>query len=181
MLKKIVIIIITTYALTFNVNAEFKSDLILQKNNPAEIKDCSEGFNRASFAFNQGLDKIIIKPVAKFYKSLPSPIKSGTSNALDNLSSLITIPNNLLQGEFKEAGVNTGRFLINSTVGILGLVDAAEHMGFVEYVKEDYGQSLAVAGVGPGCYLVLPVLGPSTARDAVSSIATFLEGMLGTM
>ena len=61
-----------------------------------------------------------------FIESLPSPIKSGTSNALDNLSSLITIPNNLLQGEFKEAGVNTGRFLINSTVGILGLVDAAD-------------------------------------------------------
>ena len=104
MLKKIVIIIITTYALTFNVSAESKSDLILQKNNPAEIKDCSEGFNRASFALNQGLDKIIIKPVAKFYKSLPSPIKSGTSNALDNLSSLITIPNNILQGDLKKQG-----------------------------------------------------------------------------
>ncbi len=176
MLKKIAIIIITTYALTLNVNAESENDLILKKNNPADIKDCSEGFNRASFAFNQGLDKIIVKPVAQLYKSLPSPIKSGTSNALNNLSNLITIPNNLLQGEFKEAGVNTGRFLINSTIGILGLVDAAEHMGFIEYVKEDYGQSLAVAGVGPGCYLVLPVLGPSTARDAVSSLATFSGG-----
>ena len=176
MLKKIAIIIVTTYALTLNVNAESKSNLILQKNNPSEIKDCSEGFNRASFAFNQGLDKIIVKPVANLYKSLPSPIKSGTSNALDNLSNLITIPNNLLQGEFKEAGVNTGRFLINSTVGIFGFIDVAEQIGFEKYEKEDYGQSLAVAGVGPGCYLVLPVLGPSTARDTISSITSFVGG-----
>ena len=74
------------------------------------------------------------------------------------------------------AGVNTGRFIINSTVGILGLVDVAEYMGFSEYEKEDYGQSLAVHGAGPGCYIVLPVLGPSTARDAMSSVANFMGG-----
>ena len=107
---------------------------------------------------------------------MPSPIRTGTSNVLDNLSNLVTIPNNILQGEFKKAGVNTGRFLINTTVGVLGLADVAEVMGFAEYEKEDYGQSLAAAGVGPGCYLVLPVLGPSTARDAVASIANFTGG-----
>ena len=111
-----------------------------------------------------------------FYKSFPAPIKNGTSNFLDNLSNLVTIPNNILQGEFKKAGVNTGRFVINTTIGILGLADAAKAMGFVEYEKEDYGQSLAVAGVGPGCYLVLPILGPSTARDTVSSVANFMGG-----
>ena len=176
MLKKIAIITITTLALTMNVNASSDGDLILKKNNPAEIEDCSEGFNKASFALNQGLDKAIFKPVASLYKKLPSPIKSGTSNFLDNLSNLVTIPNNILQGEFRKAGVNTGRFVINTTIGILGLADVAEGMGFSQYEKEDYGQSLAVAGVGPGCYLVLPVLGPSTARDTISSVSTFVGG-----
>jgi phospholipid-binding lipoprotein MlaA len=176
MLKKIIIILITTLTLTLNVNADSEGELILKKNNPAEIKDCSEGFNKASFALNQGLDKAIFKPVASLYRSLPSPIRSGTSNVLDNLSNLITIPNNILQGEFKKAGINTGRFVINTTIGILGLADVAEGMGFIQYEKEDYGQSLAVAGVGPGCYLVLPVLGPSTARDTISSVSNFVGG-----
>jgi len=176
MMKKIAIIIITTLTLTTNVNAASDGNLILKKNNPAEIEDCSEGFNKASFALNQGLDKAIFKPVASLYRKLPSPVKSGTSNALDNLSNLITIPNNILQGEFRKAGVNTGRFVINTTIGILGLADVAEGMGFSKYEKEDYGQTLAVAGVGPGCYLVLPVLGPSTARDTISSVTTFVGG-----
>ena len=176
MIRKIAIVLITTFALTLNLNAASDGDLVLKKNDPAEIKDCSEGFNRASFALNKGLDKVIFKPVARVYKTLPSPIRTGTSNVLDNLSNLVTIPNNILQGEFKKAGVNTGRFLINTTVGVLGLADVAEIMGFAEYEKEDYGQSLAAAGVGPGCYLVLPVLGPSTARDAVASIANFTGG-----
>jgi len=176
MLKKIIIILITTLTLTLNVNADSDGELILKKNNPAEIKDCSEGFNKASFALNQGLDKAIFKPVASLYRSLPSPIRSGTSNVLENLSNLITIPNNILQGEFKKAGINTGRFVINTTIGILGLADVAEGMGFSQYEKEDYGQSLAVAGVGPGCYLVLPVLGPSTARDTISSVSNFVGG-----
>jgi phospholipid-binding lipoprotein MlaA len=176
MIKKITIILITTLTLTFNVNASSDGELLLKKNNPSEIKDCSQTFNRASFALNQGLDKVIFKPVASLYKSLPSPIRTGTSNVLDNLSNLVTIPNNILQGEFKKAGVNTGRFLVNTTVGVLGLADVAEALGFTEYEKEDYGQSLAVAGVGPGCYLVLPVIGPSTARDAVASVANFTGG-----
>ena len=175
-MKKIAIILITTLALTHNVNASSDGDLVLKKNNPAEIKDCSEGFNRASFAVNQGLDKAIFKPIANIYRSFPSPIKKGTSNFLDNLSNLVTIPNNILQGELKKAGVNTGRFVINTTIGILGLADAAEAMGFAKYEKEDYGQSLAVAGVGPGCYLVLPILGPSTARDTISSVTNFVGG-----
>ena len=91
MLKKITIIIITTLTLTMNVNASSDGDLTLKKNNPAEIEDCSEGFNKASFALNQGLDKVIFKPVAKGYRKLPSPIRSGTSNALENISSLITL------------------------------------------------------------------------------------------
>ncbi len=175
-MKKFAIILITTLALTLNVNAASDGELLLKKNNPAEVKDCFEGLNRATFAFNQALDGIIFKPVASVYKKFPSPIKSGVSNSLDNLSNLVTIPNNLLQGDLKAAGVNTGRFIINSTVGVLGLIDVAQHIGMPEYEKEDYGQSLAKAGVGPGCYIVLPVLGPSTARDTVASAANFLGG-----
>ena len=95
---------------------------------------------------------------------------------MNNISNVVTIPNNILQGEFKKAGINSGRFIINTTFGILGLIDVATHMGLPEYEKEDYGQSLATMGVGPGCYLVLPVLGPSTVRDAAASVANFVGG-----
>jgi phospholipid-binding lipoprotein MlaA len=176
MIKKISIILITTLALTVNVSASSDGELLLKKNEPSEVKDCFEGVNRATFAFNQALDGVIFKPVASVYKKFPSPVKSGVSNSLDNLSNLVTIPNNLLQGDLKSAGVNTGRFLINTTVGILGLVDVAQRIGMPKYEKEDYGQSLARAGVGPGCYIVLPVLGPSTARDTVATAANFLGG-----
>ena len=176
MIKKLAIIVITTLALTLNVSAGTDGELSLKKNEPSEIKDCSEKFNRSVFALNQGLDKVLFKPISGIYKSLPSPIKNGVSNSLDNLSNLVTIPNNILQGDFKTAGVNTGRFLINTTIGILGLFDAAGHMGFTEYEKEDYGQSLAKAGVGPGCYIVLPVLGPSTVRDTAGSLVNFVGG-----
>ena len=89
---------------------------------------------------------------------------------MDNLSNLVTIPNNLLQGDFNLAGINTGRFLINSTVGVLGLVDVAQHLGMTDYNKEDYGQSLAKAGVGPGCYIVLPILGSRSLRHFSGNI-----------
>ena len=176
MIKKFAIILITTFALTSISSASSDGELLLKKNEPSEIKDCSEKFNRASFAFNNALDGILFKPVASAYRVLPSPVRSGVSNSLDNLSNLITIPNNILQGEIRKAGVNTGRLLINSTIGILGIIDVATYLGLEEYEKEDYGQSLAKAGVGPGCYLVLPVLGPSTARDTVALGANFLGG-----
>ena len=177
MFRKFSIILITTLALTCNnVYASSDGELLLKKNNPTEVKECWESFNRASFALNQGLDKIIFKPVANVYRVLPSPVKVGVSNSLNNLSNVVTIPNNLIQGEFSKAGVNTGRFIINSTVGILGIIDVASYLGFSEYEKQDYGQSLAKLGAGPGCYIVLPVLGPSTARDAISSTLNFLGG-----
>ena len=100
------------------------------------IKDCFEPLNRASFALNQGLDKVIFKPVAKGYRALPVPIKKGTGNALNNLSTLITIPNNVLQGDLKLAAINTGRLVVNSTIGILGIFDVATDMGFPKYIKE---------------------------------------------
>jgi phospholipid-binding lipoprotein MlaA len=176
MIRKFGIIVITTLALTLNVNASSDGELLLKKNEPSQVKDCFESVNRATFAFNQALDGIIFQPIASIYKKFPSPVKTGVSNSLDNLSNLVTIPNNILQGEFKMAGVNTGRFLVNTTIGVLGLVDVAQNLGMPEYEKEDYGQSLAKSGVGPGCYIVLPVLGPSTVRDTVASAANFLGG-----
>ena len=176
MIKKFTIILITTLALTVNTNAGSDGELLLKKNDPSNVKDCFEGLNRATFAFNQALDGILFEPVAKAYRTLPSPVRTGVENSINNLSNLVTIPNNMLQGDFKQAGVNTGRFVINTTVGILGIFDVATQMGFSEYVKEDYGQSLGTAGVGPGCYLVLPVLGPSTIRDTAGSVINVLGG-----
>jgi len=155
--------------LAINVSADTDGENSLSKKNPREVKDCFEGVNRVTFSFNQGLDKAIFKPVARGYRKLPSPIRSGTSNALENISSLITIPNNILQGEFKKAGINTGRFVVNTTVGILGVFDVATKMDFPEYKKEDYGQTFGAWGMGAGCYVVLPVLGPSTVRDTIGS------------
>ena len=176
MIKKFIIILITTFTLIVNVSASSDGELLLKKNKPSEIKECFEGFNRGSFALNQGLDNVIFKPIASVYKKFPSPIKTGVSNSLDNLSNLITIPNNLLQGDFGTAVENTGRFVVNTTLGVLGIIDVAQYFGFSEYVKEDYGQTLAKHGVGPGCYVVLPVLGPSTARDTLGLTANFLGG-----
>ena len=176
MIKRLLLIFITTMTISSLAYAGSDGELLLKKNDPSNVKDCFEGLNRATFAFNQTLDGVIFKPVAKVYRMLPSPARTGVSNSLNNLSHLTTIPNNLLQGDFKKAGVNTGRFIINTTLGILGLVDVAQYFGLEGYEKEDYGQSFARLGAKPGCYLVLPVLGPSTARDAIASSLNFLGG-----
>ena len=176
MFKKFLSILAITTLATLNANAASDGELLMKKNQPSEIKDCFEGVNRATFKVNQVLDGLIFEPVAKTYRFMPSPIRSGVSNSLNNLSNLVTIPNNVLQGDFRKAGVNSGRFVINTTVGVLGIFDVAEKIGFSEYEKEDYGQTLAKAGVGPGCYLVLPVLGPSTVRDTAGSFVNVLGG-----
>ena len=175
-MKKILITSLITFILTFSASAGTDGENSISRNNPKQTKDCFESLNRGTFALNQGLDKAIFKPVAKAYRTLPSPVRTGTSNVLVNLSSLVTIPNNVLQGELKTAGVNTGRFIINTTVGILGIFDVAKKMGFSEYEKEDYGQTLGVWGVGSGCYLVLPILGPSTIRDTAGSFMNVMGG-----
>ena len=175
-MKKIIITSLISLMLATNVSADTDGEKNLSKKNSGKVKDCFENINRATFALNQGLDNLIFEPVAKAYRVLPSPVRSGTSNVLENLSSLITIPNNVLQGEFKKAGINTGRFAINTTVGILGIIDVAEKINFPEYEKEDYGQTFGAWGVGAGCYLVLPVLGPSTVRDVTGSFVNVLGG-----
>ena len=130
----------------------------LSKSNNGEVKDCFESVNRGIFAFNQAIDGLIFEPLAKGYLHLPSPIRTGTSNFVGNLSTLLTIPNNVLQGDFGIAGKNTLRFVVNSTVGIVGLFDPASAIGLNSYEKEDFGQTLGSWGVGEGCYIVLPVL-----------------------
>jgi len=175
-MKKILITSLISLMLATNVSADTDGENSLSKKNSGDVKDCFEGLNRATFSLNQGLDKAIFKPVARGYRKLPSPIRSGTSNALENISSLLTIPNNILQGEFKIAGINIGRFAINTTAGILGVFDVATKMNFPEYEREDYGQTFGAWGIGAGCYVVLPVLGPSTVRDTFGSFMNVLGG-----
>ena len=175
-MKKFIITSIVTFMIASSAIAGTDGENSLSKKEPGQVKDCFENLNRATFKFNQGLDNIIFEPLAKAYRILPSPVRAGTSNVLDNLSNLVTIPNNVLQGEFKKAGENTGRLIINTTLGILGIFDVANAMGFTEYEKEDYGQSLGTMGFKEGCYLVLPVLGPSTVRDTAGSLVNLLGG-----
>ena len=176
MFRKLAIILVYVFSLTFNAFAGSDGELPLKQNKVEKTKDCFEKLNRATFAFNQGLDKAVIKPIAKSYRDLPDPIQRGAGNAVKNLSTLITIPNNVLQGDVKSAIINTARLAVNTTVGLLGTVDVANKMGFPKYEKEDYGQTLGKWGFGPGCYVVLPVLGPSSIRDTTGSFANIVGG-----
>ena len=147
--------------------------VIPQKANSTE--ECFEGTSRAIFKFNMALDDIILEPLAKGYNKLPTPIRTGTGNFTSNIGTLISIPNNILQGNLKQLGHSLGSFAVNSTVGIFGFLNPAEKIG-LKPNKEDVGQTLGAYGFGPGCYFVLPVLGPTTARDSIGLIAdTFLD------
>tara|TARA_B100000242_G_scaffold238363_1_gene178243 strand:+ start:335 stop:1078 length:744 start_codon:yes stop_codon:yes gene_type:complete len=147
----------------------------LLTSNSKSTEECFEGASRAIFKFNLAIDDIILEPVAKGYNKLPEPIKTGTGNFTSNISVLLSIPNNLLQGDFKNLGHSIGSFAINSTVGILGFLNPAEKIG-LSPSKEDVGQTLGTYGFGPGCYFVLPILGPSTARDALGILAdTYID------
>jgi len=174
----IAVLIIFSQFQLLNAIADTDGELELssKKNNNEEVKDCFESVNRGVFAFNQGLDKVLFKPLAKGYRKLPQPIRSGTSNALNNLGNVVTIPNNVLQGELKDAGINSLRLIINSTLGIAGVFDVASYYGIHKLEKEDYGQTLGTWGVSEGCYFVLPVLGPTTVRDSIGSLANVMGG-----
>tara|TARA_B100001027_G_C16246123_1_gene321956 strand:- start:145 stop:906 length:762 start_codon:yes stop_codon:yes gene_type:complete len=141
-----------------------------------KVKDCFEKINRATFAFNMALDKVVFRPVATGYRKLPSPVRVGTSNFIDNISNLLTIPNNILQGDLRAAGNNSIRLIVNTTIGIIGIFDPAGALGFERLEKEDFGQTFGAMGIGEGCYLVLPVIGPSTVRDAVGSLISLTGG-----
>lgn len=133
---------------------------------PFEISDPLEPVNRVIFDVNFFIDRIAIKPVAKLYRdTLPPGLRDAIQSFLRNISTPVILANDLLQGEFERAWVTTARFIINSTVGAAGLYDAAAFEGY-EYHDEDFGQTLASYGVSEGFYLVLPIFGPSTLRDA---------------
>tara|TARA_Y100000590_G_scaffold191208_2_gene217594 strand:+ start:2872 stop:3669 length:798 start_codon:yes stop_codon:yes gene_type:complete len=130
-----------------------------------EIYDPFEPVNRVIFKFNNAADKVILEPAAKGYRQLPSPVQTGIGNFFSNLKLPLVIVNQFLQGQFKNAASSTGRLVINTTVGIGGLVDVAEKVG-LEEKEEDFGQTLATWGLGSGPYIVLPIFGPSNLRDA---------------
>ncbi len=151
--------IILLLSITMLISAETKAS-----------EECFEKTSRAIFKFNMALDEVILGPIARGYNKLPEPIKNGTSNFTSNIATLLSIPNHLAQGNVKQAGDATASFLINSTVGIIGLANPAEKLG-LKSQKEDVGQTLGTYGFGPGCYFVLPILGPTTARDSIGMLA----------
>ena len=133
-------------------------------------RDPWEGFNRAMFGFNDTLDFYLLKPVAKGYdKAMPDPLQDGVSNFFNNIGEIKTIFNGLLQFKFKQAGLDTTRFLVNTTVGVFGFIDIGSRIGLEQH-DEDFGQTLGYWGVGSGPYLVLPLLGPNTLRDSIGLI-----------
>ncbi|HYE52438.1 MAG TPA: VacJ family lipoprotein [Azospirillaceae bacterium] len=141
--------------------------------------DPLEPINRGIFWFNEALDVILIRPAAEVYRAvLPTPVQTGIRNVLQNLRSPLTIANQALQGDWKGAEVATGRFLINSTVGLGGIIDVAAKHG-LPYEYESFDQTLAVWGVPSGPYLVLPLIGPSTVRDAAGFGVEFLADPAG--
>tara|TARA_B110000967_G_scaffold162697_1_gene169323 strand:- start:9742 stop:10488 length:747 start_codon:yes stop_codon:yes gene_type:complete len=162
-IKKTVILIITSiFILSSNLSAEPEND-------------CFENVSRGIFKFNQGFDRIILKPLATGYNKLPDKIKKGTGNFTSNIGTLLTVPNHIFQGQWKLAGESSASFLINSTIGILGFGNPAKKMG-LRNQQEDVGQTLGSYGIGGGCYFVLPILGPTTVRDSLGMIAdTFVD------
>jgi len=138
-----------------------------------EASDPLEPLNRAIFSFNIGVDKAILRPLAAVYNTvLPDPVRDGVRNVLNNLRTPLILANDILQGEIGRASKTVGRFLLNSTIGIGGLFDVASGLGF-EFHDEDFGQTLAVWGIGEGPYLMLPILGPSNPRDAIGLVGEY--------
>ncbi len=143
-------------------------------NDSPPVNDPFEPFNRGMFAVNETLDDVVLRPVAVVYSTvLPQPVQDGVANVFGNLDDVFTGLNNILQGKPDRAGKDFGRVLVNTTLGIGGLFDVGARMG-LEKNDEDFGQTLGVWGVGPGPYLVLPLFGPSSGRDAVGRVTRTL-------
>jgi len=144
-----------------------------------EDRDPWEGFNRAMFRFNDTADRWFLKPAAVSYRQVtPIFMQTGISNFFSNLHEINNILNDVLQWKWGQAGNDTGRFLVNSTVGLVGLFDVAQHMGLERSDGEDFGQTLAVWGMSSGPYLVVPFLGPSTVRDAPAEVVEWYTNPL---
>lgn len=130
-------------------------------------EDPYEDFNRQMFAFNEGLDKAVVEPVAYGYRTVTNDtVREGVGNFSNNLNEPLTFVNHVLQGKLPDAGATLGRFVVNTTVGVAGIFDPASSMGITR-TQEDFGQTLGAWGIQPGPFLVLPVLGPTNARDLI--------------
>lgn len=137
------------------------------------VNDPWEGYNRVMYSFNDTADRAILKPAAQVYDTvLPDPIQKGVSNFFNNLNEITVIINDLLQFKFGQALDDTGRFLLNSTVGIAGIFDVAGHAGYESH-NEDFGQTLGYWGVDTGPYVVLPIFGPRNVRDTVGLVGDY--------
>ena len=137
-------------------------------------QDPFEPINRVMFKFNDTADTYVVKPIARGYRAVtPNPVENSVSRFFSNIGEIRTIANSVLQWNWSKAGNSTGRFLINSTYGLAGLFDVAKSAGLAARDSEDFGQTLAVWGVGTGPYLVLPLTGPSNLRDLTASAADY--------
>ena len=176
---KQLLIYFTIIFISFNLHAGASDDVKTNSEDfetsifEDEIYDPLEGINRAIFGFNNVADKVILEPAAKGYKKLPAPVQSGVGNFIQNLKLPLVAFNQLLQGQGKNAAESTGRFLVNSTIGILGFIDVADDLG-LEQKEEDFGQTLATWGIGDGFYVVLPLFGPSNLRDTSGMLMTMM-------
>ena len=139
-----------------------------------EPNDPLEPLNRGVFQFNRVIDGLVLEPAARMYRmATPQFFRTGVSNFLANLSTPVVLANDLLQGEFQRAELTLGRFMMNTILGLGGVIDVGGKLGMPERHYEDFGQTLAIYGVGSGPYLMLPLLGPSTGRDAVGRVVDF--------
>jgi phospholipid-binding lipoprotein MlaA len=133
--------------------------------------DPIEPWNRAMYDVHQAIDTVVLRPVAVGYRAVvPGPVRTGVANVLSNLRSPVILINDALQGETQRFGTTLGRFLLNTTLGVGGILDVAEDLGLPEH-GEDFGQTFAVAGVEEGPYLFIPILGPSNPRDLLGYAA----------
>lgn len=174
-----IFIIFLTFSISLNLSAGASDEVKTNSDDfettayEDEIYDPLEEINRAIFNINNTADRIVLEPVAKGYKKLPPPIQSGISNFLSNLKLPLVAINQLLQGQGKNTIESTGRFVVNSTIGIFGLIDVAKNVG-LEQKEEDFGQTLATWGIGDGFYIVLPLFGPSNIRDTTGMFMTMM-------
>jgi len=174
-MKKLLVAVLALFLMSNSLSyaGSSGSEKLKGSSSSSTASECFEGVSRAMFSFNQAIDTAVFEPLAKGYRLLPLVVRNGSSNMMSNISNLLTIPNNLLQGDLQGAGNTVARLAINTTVGILGFFDPAEKMGFADQGKEDYGQTLGVWGAQSGCYFVMPILGPTTVRDFTGTVANF--------
>jgi phospholipid-binding lipoprotein MlaA len=170
-MKKILFLLSAVLVLGVSAPSHAQDDYKTQRDATVYTYDPLEPFNRSVFVFNKYVDMLLIKPVAKGYKwVLPSPVRTGVYNFLNNLSSPVSFINELLQGDLAGADIVLRRFVVNTILGVGGVMDAAEMHGLGPIPREDFGQTLGVWGVGAGPYLVLPIIGPSNARDLTGRV-----------